>query len=105
MKRPASSPITAGQTLSIPIHGWASLPLSSSWPVTASEASATAGFSAMVAGDGTLGVDQMSSVLVTAPADAPSGTFAVLTVASKRPTTTPPLTDGAHLNYVGVYVP
>jgi hypothetical protein len=98
-------PITAGQTLSIPIIGWASSGMTSSWPLGAYAASAKTGFTATVGGDGTLRVDEKSTVSVTAPADAPSGTFAVISVASERPMTTPPLTDGSHINYVGVYVP
>ena len=98
-------PINAGQTLSIPILGWASSGMASSWPVGAYANSAKMGFTATVGGDSTLRVGQTSSVLVTAPTDAPSGTFAVVSVGSDRPMTTPSLTDGAHINYVGVYVP
>ena len=79
--------------------------MASAWPVDAFVGSAKTGFTATVGGDGTLRVGQTSSVLVTAPTDAPSGTFAVVSVRSARPTTAPPLTDGAHINYVGVYVP
>ena len=98
-------PINAGQTLSIPILGWASSGMGSSWPLDAFADSAATGFTATIGGDGTLRVGQTSSVLVTAPPDAPSGTFALVSVESDRPMTTPPLTDGAHINYVGVYVP
>jgi hypothetical protein len=98
-------PINAGQTLTIPIFGWASSGMSSAWPLDAYAASAKTGFTATVGGNGTLKANETSSVLVTAPADAPSGTFAVVSVESDRPMTTPPLTDGAHINYVGVYVP
>jgi hypothetical protein len=98
-------PIDAGQTLSIPIFGWASSRMASSWPVEAYVASANMGITATVGGDGALRVDETSSVLVTAPAGAPSGTFAVVSVDSERPMTTTTLTDAAHISYVGVYVP
>jgi hypothetical protein len=97
--------IAPGQTLAIPIHAWSSLPVGAPWPVQASIASAASGFTATAAGDQTLSDRETSSVLVTAPSASPSGTFAVVTVASQRPQTSPPLIDGSHLNYVGVYVP
>jgi hypothetical protein len=96
--------IAPGQTLRIPMVGWSSGSLASAWPVAARVASAVSGFSVDVGGDGTLGVNQISDVTVTAPSTAPSGTFAVVGVASQRPPN-PPLSDAAHINYVGVYVP
>jgi hypothetical protein len=98
-------PIAAGQTLEIPIHGWSLPTLGSAWPVSAHVASAAMGFTAEVGGTGTLLSGETSKILVTAPAGAASGTFAVVTAASTRPQTSSPLTDGAHFSYVGVYVP
>jgi hypothetical protein len=95
--------IEAGQTLSIPMHGWSTAPVGS-WPVKVSVASAVMGFSAVPAA-GSLSAGEASNLTVTAPPSAASGAFAVLGVASLRPSTPPALTDGAHLNYVGVYVP
>jgi hypothetical protein len=95
-------PISAGQTLSIPMHGWSTASVAA-WPVHASVASAVTGFSA-AAGADTLSPGQTSSLTVTAPSSAPLDAFAVITVASERPDTVTPLTDGAHLRYVGVYV-
>lgn len=98
-------PAPGGQTISIPIHGWSSGAMPTGWPLRVTVNSAVLGFTAVSAGSSQmLSAGETGSLSVRAPAGAPAGTFAVVTVASERPSGTD-FSDGAHLNYVGVYVP
>jgi hypothetical protein len=92
--------------LSIPVRAWAtgSLP---AWPVKTVVLSAATGFTATLA-DATLSSGATTNLQVSAPAGAPSGTFAVIDIWSDRPTPPPggmPYLDGGHRNIVGVYLP
>jgi hypothetical protein len=98
-------PLAAGGSVSIAGEGWAigSMP---AWPVSVHVENGEVSFSASL-DVATLSAGGEVHVNVSAPPDAPSGSFAVLRVTSKRPMPSgngPGLTDGAHLSYVGVYV-
>lgn len=93
--------IEPGKTVSIPATGWAtgSMP---DWRLDAFIESNTPGFDVGTAP--TLASGGTATVTVTAPAGAQSGTFAVVNVASLRPSESF-MIDGEHINLVGVYVP
>jgi hypothetical protein len=98
-------PVDAGATVTVPFTAWATGPMTG-WPVNTSLDSTVPGFTTDGASQ-TLTAGQSGAIFVSAPATAVSGDFAVLTVVSKRPDAVAgsrPLTDGAHINLVGVYV-
>jgi hypothetical protein len=102
-------PVSAGGMITIPVTGWTTGPMPT-WGLAASLKSDVLGFSATFgdAPNNTLAEGRTANLAVGAPATAMSGTFAVIRVSSKRPGPIPgsrSLTDGAHVNYVGVYVP
>jgi hypothetical protein len=100
-------PVAAGAAVSIPVRGWATGTVSP-WGIEA-DLAGPSGFSAMFAGGaGTIQDGGHAELVVSAPPGAPSGSYAVVLVASIRPPAAfgaAPLTDGAHLVPVGVYVP
>lgn len=94
-------PIRAGESVTIPFEGWATEAVPD-WglrvhvhPEVAYKAAPSAP---------TLNSGERASIVVTAPPDAKSGSFAILDVESTRPEGSA-LTDGEHINFVGVYVP
>jgi hypothetical protein len=99
-------PVQPGATISIPVTGWATGDIAS-WPLVVRAQGTVDGFTATLASP-QLGPAQVDEIQASAPATAVSGDYAVLSVVSQRP---PPsfdgrqLTDGAHRNLVGVYVP
>jgi hypothetical protein len=99
-------PVQPGGTVAIPVTGWTTGDVPS-WPLKVDAQGTADGFTATPASD-QLGPGVAGQIQASAPATAVSGDYAVLTVFSERPSATPngrPLTDGAHLNLVGVYVP
>jgi hypothetical protein len=100
--------VAAGERVDIPVKGWATGEMVA-WPLSVFVGNGDVDFSATFAAASpklTPGADEI--LMVEAPPDAPSGSFAVVGVESKRPPhdrTTRGLTDGLHLEWVGVYVP
>jgi hypothetical protein len=97
--------IDAGATTAISFTAWATGPMTA-WPVTVDANGTAPGFMASVTG-APVNAGESGQILVSAPAGAVSGDFAVLDVVSERPDPsagTPALIDGAHINLVGVYV-
>jgi hypothetical protein len=102
-------PVRAGETVRIPVTGWATGAIDP-WALTAAVQSGTTGFAATFGGPAmkTITSGQIVDLMVTAPASATPGAFAFISAWSHRPAAglnAKPLTDGAHGNYVGVYVP
>lgn len=100
--------VSAGERVDIPIKGWATGEMAA-WPLDVFVGNGDVDFSATFAAASpklTPGADEI--LMVEAPPDAPHGSFSVVGVESKRPPharTTRGLTDGLHLDWVGVYVP
>jgi hypothetical protein len=96
--------VSAGATVSIPVNGWSTAAVAD-WGVRAAVDGTDPGFAASFpSSTSVLNSGGTLPLSVTAPAGAPSGSFAVVMVASTRPARTN-LSDGAHLSPVGVYVP
>jgi hypothetical protein len=101
-------PVVAGGRISIPVRGWATGELGE-WPLDVTVLDDGAGFEASFQHQPpTLTAGGVATLEVRASAVTQSGAYAVLRVLSLRPVAPAgarPLTDGAHLAYVGVYVP
>jgi hypothetical protein len=100
--------VPAGERIDIPLEGWATGGITA-WPLGVFVGNGDVDFSAtFAAASPNVSPGTSATLLVEAPADAPSGSFAVIGVQSKRPPHAPSergLTDGVHLDWVGVYVP
>jgi hypothetical protein len=99
-------PLPAGGSASFAGTGWSTGPMPT-WPVSVH---VDGGDVAFTASADVMGLQSGGTVNVTvdAPPDAPSGSFGLVTLLSERPKGAGAgsrLTDGAHLSYVGVYVP
>jgi hypothetical protein len=100
--------VTAGGQVTIPVRGWATGDVAP-WALTVAVQGSVDGFSAAFV-DSPSVVSSGGSIRLaaSAPAGAPSGSFAVIRIASRRPPALPgmrALTDGAHYGFVGLYVP
>jgi hypothetical protein len=99
--------VPKGGSVTIPVTGWSTAQLT--WPVSTFVEGDRASFAATFPStSNSLTPGGRLDLSVTAPADAQSGTFTIIQVLSERPNVpdgTRGLTDGAHINYVGVYVP
>jgi hypothetical protein len=98
--------VAAGGSVSIQARGWATGDVGR-WPIRVSADGGDVSFT-LDPPTGTtplIGANGTVDLTVTAPADAPSGSYAVLRVVSERPASPPGLTDGGHVSYVGVYIP
>ena len=93
--------VEPGDNVSIPVTGWSTGPVSD-WGLEV-RIQPAAGYDVRATPD-TLNSGRTARIDVRAPADATSGTFAILNVESTRPARTS-MTDGAHVNVVGVYIP
>jgi hypothetical protein len=98
-------PVAAGDSVTIALKGWATGRVGA-WPVKVLIDGGAVAFTATLHPSGqTLEPGATLALAVTAPADAPSGSWAIATIINERPSSPPNLTDGAHVAYVGVYVP
>jgi hypothetical protein len=101
--------IHAGESISIPVRGWTAGGAIDPWPVEVRVQGSSPVFTADLPGvGGTLADYEQGSIVVNASPEAVSGAIAVLEVVSRPPMPRPGerhLTDGGHINLVGVYVP
>lgn len=95
--------VNAGATVSIPFTGWATGPLAD-WGLRVRVKSSTSGFDA-TSSLTTFNSGRRGTLTVRAPVGAFSDSFAVVEIDSTRPALGTPMTDGAHVNIVGVHVP
>jgi len=101
-------PIVAGGRVAIPVRGWATGSVGA-WPLATSVEGGAISFTATFSTNTvTLTAGAEVDLQVAAPPGTKSGSYAVVRVASRRPPVPAGargLTDGAHVSFVGVYVP